>query len=166
MEPISPEVSRHAEIMARRKRTCPRSRADCEVRCVAYCRFSKAARLERSQRKLVRKRVEPRSGKLTVAEIERANNQNHRRAIRYGVPHTATLEEVLELYSGEVKCRYCEAPESQTLIIVDHFFPLIKGGGHVQGNLVLACVMCNWRKKDKLPEVFLAEIGKSILLLT
>lgn len=41
---------------------------------------------------------------------------------------------------------------------VDHIVPLSKGGLHVEGNLQLACIMCNSKKADVLPD------GKQLLL--
>jgi len=46
--------------------------------------------------------------------------------------------------------------------IVDHYFPLSKGGKHEAENLVIACRPCNARKAAKLPADFAKEIGKML----
>lgn len=160
VQPASSEIDRLANIMIKRRRGCLHSRDDCEVRCVERCRFSKGARMDRAERKRIRKSISIPPVKLTVFEIERANNHGHRRAEYYGCEHTATLADLIELYSGVVQCFYCDAPESKTAILLDHFIPLSKKGGHVKSNLVPACTYCNLRKRNKMPEVFLKEIGR------
>jgi 5-methylcytosine-specific restriction endonuclease McrA len=63
-------------------------------------------------------------------------------------------------------CVYCEDAVGQQ---IDHVVPIHAGGPSIRGNLVLACVKCNMKKKGKLHELMmakafkhLAEVGESI----
>lgn len=47
------------------------------------------------------------------------------------------------------QCQYCGATKNLTL---DHVLPKSRGGKTVWDNLVTACVYCNSRKGDKLPD--------------
>jgi hypothetical protein len=52
------------------------------------------------------------------------------------------------------RCVYCAAPLEFDVATLDHVHPLAKGGTHVAGNLVAACVRCNRLKGDLLPSDF------------
>lgn len=55
------------------------------------------------------------------------------------------------------KQKHLAMPPHQTPTI-DHKTPKSKGGSSAIGNLVLACMACNFRKADKPYEVFIMEI--------
>ena len=163
MEPVSIEVDRLAQAMILRRRRCSRSSFKCETRCLERCYFGRAAREERRQQRLLRigqLPVLPPPRKFSLEQLRRSNNQNHRRAESWGCEHTATLADILEMYAGDVRCRYCGIHESETMIIIDHFVPLCRLGGHVRSNLVLSCCRCNILKGSMMPDVFLSRLQK------
>lgn len=53
-------------------------------------------------------------------------------------------------------CRWCGCDCADNYH-ADHIIPLARGGRHELGNLTVACANCNLRKRNKLPEEFLAE---------
>lgn len=57
----------------------------------------------------------------------------------------------------EKKCHWCDCDCSASPV-VDHYFPLSKGGKHELSNLVISCRSCNARKSNKLPDRFLSEL--------
>lgn len=68
------------------------------------------------------------------------------------------------------KCHYCRAAITvkiprgqQRKATVDHLIPLSKGGTSGSSNLVAACLECNQRKADKMPDQFWREINASAL---
>jgi 5-methylcytosine-specific restriction endonuclease McrA len=70
-----------------------------------------------------------------------------RRARKKGVENTLTADEWKEIlvYFNHA-CAYClrtDRPLTQ-----DHIIPLVRGGGHIEENVVPACKSCNSRKKD------------------
>ncbi|MBZ9873102.1 HNH endonuclease [Mesorhizobium sp. BR1-1-9] len=54
-------------------------------------------------------------------------------------------------------CLYCGKLADK--IVIDHFFPVSRGGPTEPGNLVPACQPCNSRKSDKHPDDWLRSIG-------
>lgn len=60
------------------------------------------------------------------------------------------------LLDAEFVCQYCSEQKPKKELVVDHFFPLKKGGDNSDDNLVCACLRCNSHKSDILPDVFLA----------
>lgn len=59
----------------------------------------------------------------------------------------------------EKKCTWCGV-ECADDFQVDHVVPLAAGGRHELGNFAISCFPCNRRKSSKLPDEFLAEIGR------
>lgn len=53
------------------------------------------------------------------------------------------------------RCTYCGATEDLGL---DHLIPFGSGGATAAFNLVISCLTCNMRKRDKDPTVFLLEV--------
>jgi 5-methylcytosine-specific restriction endonuclease McrA len=49
------------------------------------------------------------------------------------------------------RCFYCTASAS----IADHYIPLAEGGPDTEENMVAACVPCNSKKGDGMPDDFL-----------
>lgn len=71
------------------------------------------------------------------------------RAERLGLPATLTLRQWLDTleYFGW-RCAYCRRAD---FACMDHFVPVIEGGGTTQGNCVPACVSCNSAKGGRNP---------------
>jgi hypothetical protein len=46
------------------------------------------------------------------------------------------------------RCAYCQRAD---FACMDHFVPIVQGGGTTQGNCVPACVSCNSAKGGKHP---------------
>ena len=57
---------------------------------------------------------------------------------------------------GGGECIYCERELDEGLWDMDHFVPISLGGSHTLANCVAACRGCNRRKRNKMPEVFIA----------
>ena len=58
-----------------------------------------------------------------------------------------------------VACHYCKKVSTGTGMTMDHVIPLSAGGDHDLPNLVVCCLSCNCSKKDKLPEVWVAQLA-------
>ena len=48
------------------------------------------------------------------------------------------------------QCRYCGMRPPEVVLHVDHFIPVIKGGGNEMDNLLTSCSQCNQGKKARL----------------
>jgi 5-methylcytosine-specific restriction endonuclease McrA len=69
----------------------------------------------------------------------------------------ASYSEVLTWRKAQPKvCHWCGCDCSAD-VIVDHYFPLSKGGKHEISNMVISCRSCNARKSAKTPERWIAE---------
>lgn len=68
---------------------------------------------------------------------------HHNRAIKYAA-----------MRDCDHRCVYCAAPLEFDRATLDHVCPLAHGGAHVEGNVVLACALCNRLKGDLLPSEF------------
>lgn len=71
-------------------------------------------------------------------------------AHRAGLPADLTLAEwtrAVRFFNG--KCAYCKA---QDFLLIEHFIPVSCGGGTTAKNIIPACVTCNTRKRNLLPE--------------
>jgi 5-methylcytosine-specific restriction endonuclease McrA len=58
-----------------------------------------------------------------------------------------------------IPCYWCKYLTKRGERHVDHIQPLANGGGHVAGNLCIACIDCNLSKGDDPPEVFRERIA-------
>lgn len=56
-------------------------------------------------------------------------------------------------------CQYCGRKTRKERLTIDHVIPKSRGGGEEWNNLVLACLECNARKRNKVPE----EAGMKLL---
>ena len=56
-------------------------------------------------------------------------------------------------------CLYCGRMMGNTVLSVDHFVPLERGGDNLTTNLVTACLACNKAKGDRDPEEFCQSRG-------
>lgn len=50
------------------------------------------------------------------------------------------------------RCVYCGAKPPQAKLTIDHVIPRARGGPNTWENCVTACVSCNARKADRLPQ--------------
>lgn len=65
--------------------------------------------------------------------------------------------------AGSVEiCPYCDESFSRTMMVLDHIYPVSKGGLDTESNTVLSCDPCNSRKTNKTVAVFCAEMGFDI----
>lgn len=49
-------------------------------------------------------------------------------------------------------CQYCGKKARREKLTIDHVIPRSRGGGDTWGNLVVACLDCNARKRNKRPK--------------
>jgi hypothetical protein len=93
-------------------------------------------------------------------------SEARRRAKKKGVTpeqHKQVLEFYRHVSLAEViECVWCNKNIPKGLRHVDHIVPLSRGGLHRRDNLCCACFDCNVRKRDKLPDEWLKEIGKPL----
>lgn len=91
-------------------------------------------------------------------EKRRASSGNYkhkRRAVESG---GASTSEVVRWKAAQPQvCFWCKTTGCK--LVLDHYFPLSRGGAHETSNFVLACRSCNARKSAKPPEQFAAENG-------
>lgn len=133
-----------------------------------------AARTERLQEKLkqqARLRYEKkREIILNDVKAWAAANPEKRRAIAQGYKHRRRAVEKAGISGAELKawkdavlkkCYWCGVC-CEKGGVVDHYYPLSKGGKHETSNLVLSCRSCNAKKAAKDPLEFAALIGKTI----
>lgn len=94
---------------------------------------------------------------VTVAQSPARRSENRRieyhnnRAARIGLPATLTLvqwRKTLEYFNG--KCALC--PDG-VYEVLEHFIPLIQGGGTTEYNCIPACAGCNRIKHDLHPSM-------------
>ena len=48
------------------------------------------------------------------------------------------------------ECYYCHETFTKENLTMDHIIPLSRGGCSTKGNIVIACKMCNTKKRDSL----------------
>jgi 5-methylcytosine-specific restriction endonuclease McrA len=86
--------------------------------------------------------------RLFQGERQRVRSQIMR-AKQAGTPATLTLQEWLEtlaIFHG--RCAYCHGPYQ----VLEHYIPIVAGGGTTKENCVPACISCNSKKSGKHPE--------------
>lgn len=82
------------------------------------------------------------------AELQRVRTQLYR-AKSANLPATLTLAEWLNtLKRFHHKCAYCQVKPYEVL---EHYIPIIRGGGTTAENCVPACFTCNSQKSSKEP---------------
>lgn len=88
----------------------------------------------------------PLIGPEDIVEVETARvDLNNKRAVKAHLPATLTVEQWLETvnyFNG--KCAYCQ---DAVYTLLEHFIPIVHGGGTTQGNCVPACSACNGMKQ-------------------
>lgn len=83
------------------------------------------------------------------------NYKHKRRAVESG---GASYSEVQRWKAAQPQvCFWCKATGCK--LVLDHYFPLSRGGAHETSNFVLSCRSCNARKSAKPPEQFASENG-------
>lgn len=92
---------------------------------------------------------------LCLECYKRHRGERHRvnaqmlRAKKAGVPATLTLAQWLEtLENFHYRCAYCHGPYE----CLEHYIPIVEGGGTTFDNCLPACISCNSSKGDKHPE--------------
>lgn len=72
------------------------------------------------------------------------------RAKQAGVPATLTLKEWLDIVEGfHGLCAYCQR---NPYVALEHFIPIVAGGGTTADNCVPSCTACNSKKSVKHPD--------------
>lgn len=85
-----------------------------------------------------------------------AAKRQRRRARKKSLPADFTDEhEQIMLQLFDNTCPYCGADLLEAGYHMDHFIPLVLGGGSTIGNMVPACPHCNTSKGGKHPDKFL-----------
>lgn len=81
-----------------------------------------------------------------------AADERKRRAIKAGVIGSHTAEEFeAVLIKQDYKCFYC-GTDIRIGATRDHYIPITKGGSDFISNIRGACLPCNVRKHNKLPD--------------
>lgn len=88
------------------------------------------------------------------AEIESTRRARQREAFVEHVDRDIVFERDLGV------CQYCGVSVSRDAFHVDHYVALVNGGEHSYENVRLACALCNHRKKDLEPSVFLDRLAR------
>lgn len=84
----------------------------------------------------------------------RLRNQNRRARLAGGKLSAGLVERLLKKQNGLCAC--CNVP-LEGKFHLDHVMPLALGGANTDDNIQLLLPICNLRKKDKHPEVFMRE---------
>jgi 5-methylcytosine-specific restriction endonuclease McrA len=61
-----------------------------------------------------------------------------------------SASELREVREGAEDCYYCGSPLMLRHRTIDHVIPLIAGGQHERGNVVVSCRSCNSKKGDRM----------------
>lgn len=90
-------------------------------------------------------------------EKSKAIKQNYKHKRRAQEAAGASYSELLAWKKAQPKvCHWCDCDCSKD-VVIDHYYPLSKGGKHEISNLVISCRSCNARKSAKTPEQWMAE---------
>jgi len=103
-------------------------------------------------------------GWVEATRAAREGLRVHSSSISFGVPEVIVLSVFNGRFSKEVRfsrrniferdentCQYCKKKCDRSDLTLDHVIPRSRGGTSTWQNIVLACVKCNMRKGDKLP---------------
>ena len=66
--------------------------------------------------------------------------------------HTARLSRRMLFARDRHVCAYCGQRHAETNLSIDHIRPVSRGGADSWMNWVTACLSCNQRKADRMPE--------------
>jgi 5-methylcytosine-specific restriction endonuclease McrA len=76
-----------------------------------------------------------------------------------GIPRKETVLTRKAIFERDNNtCQYCGRKTRKERLTIDHVIPRSRGGGDTWGNLVLACLECNARKRNRRPE----EVGMKL----
>jgi 5-methylcytosine-specific restriction endonuclease McrA len=125
-----------------------------------YYQEHKEQQLKKSQEYCENNREKSNSWKYTYIKKnkEKYNMFAHRRRFLLnanGVFKITDTDIIRKINLQQSKCFWCGS--KLTAYDVDHVIPLIRGGQHSIGNIVISCPSCNRRKSAKLPVVFKLE---------
>jgi hypothetical protein len=69
--------------------------------------------------------------------------------------------------AGEfISCPYCNRLFKKNTMVLDHIYPVSRGGLDTISNTVLSCNRCNSTKTNKTLVVFCVEMGFDIVVVT
>lgn len=74
----------------------------------------------------------------------------------FGDPEQLVLVYDAACCAGKLPCTYCGRLVGRKNRQVDHKLPLARGGQHVVDNLAIVCCTCNYSKRHRTAEEFLA----------
>lgn len=91
-----------------------------------------------------------------LQNLDKVKAANARRRTKIAsLPNTLTDKQAeRKLSIGH--CFYCER---ELEVGIDHFIPIVKGGGTTLANSVAACRYCNSSKREKLPREILIQLS-------
>lgn len=89
----------------------------------------------------------------------RANTAKRRLFASKSKSHYTSEDITQLLHNLSWCCFWCKQPVVQYHI--DHIVPLSRGGSNAASNITIACPQCNLRKRNKLPNEWLAYLNKS-----
>lgn len=148
---------REAYALENRERILEAKRADYHAN-KERIKAAQFAYRERNREKIRKHEEARRRADPEMARATSLNAAHRRRAKTLG---GMTSAELFAWKRAQPKCCFWCGKECEK-IVADHFVPLALGGRHEVDNLVPACYSCNSRKRAKPPQVFAAEIGKSL----
>ena len=79
---------------------------------------------------------------LTIDIVDESSNSD---TIRKRVSQKKRAE---IFYKNNLTCEYCQEQKVAEELVIDHFVPIIKGGGNDDDNLICSCYRCNSFKSD------------------
>lgn len=133
-----------------------------KLRSIKYYENIDIHRLKRSNRSAEQKErcalATKEYRKTPQGKLVAKNGNNKRRSKE--LLGSVTTEQLATLLKVDT-CFYCKVDLNTTIVHIDHFIPLSKGGLHDIHNLVVSCAKCNLSKRDKIPEVYFKQTGKN-----
>lgn len=95
-----------------------------------------------------------------------ANDTARRRALDHGVRYEFLAYHIAGLFCTIHQCHYCGKQLRLAEKTVDHAIPLSHGGGHIRGNVVVACKDCNDDKANMDKLQYMATLYQRIKRMT
>jgi 5-methylcytosine-specific restriction endonuclease McrA len=92
-------------------------------------------------------------------QVAKAKHARYRARLHSAEGFHTPADIVAQYEAQHGKCWYCGI-ELNNVYHADHFIPLNKGGSNWPSNIVCACGRCNCRKKDLLPDEYLAILSQ------
>ena len=104
-------------------------------------------------------------GWVEASHAAKEGRRIHSASISFCVPEVIVLSAFNGRFSKEVRfsrrniferdentCQYCGKKLDRSELTLDHVVPRSRGGTSTWQNIVLACIRCNMRKGDRLPQ--------------